>query len=142
MEDFGVGAGLAAMAFWIFVAAVAVASYWDVIRKREAQHETLRRAIESGQQLDENVLNSLLTSNGSGSGRVDRDFIVTAYWILPVAPGLAAFALILGTEIPEARIPILGAAALVGCLGIGFFIAGKIVGRWYQSETGHEAVDR
>ena len=142
MEDLGVGAGLAALAFWIFIAAIVVASYWDVIRKRDAQHETLRRAIESGQQLDEKVLNTLLAAGGEGSGRVDRDFIVTAYWTLPISPALAAFALILGTQVPEARIPLLGAAALVGVLGIGFFLAGKLVGRWYQTDTDSAATNR
>ena len=49
----GIGAGLAALAFWGFIAAVVVAYYWDSIRKRDAQHETVRRALESGQQLDQ-----------------------------------------------------------------------------------------
>jgi nitrate/nitrite transporter NarK len=142
MEDLGVGAGLAALAFWIFIAAIVVASYWDVIRKRDAQHETLRRAIESGQQLDEKVLNTLLEAGGEGSGRVDRDFIVTAYWTLPISPALAAFALVLGTQVPDARIPLLGAAALIGVLGVGFFIAGKALGRWYQSDTNSAPADR
>ena len=42
MESIGVGLG--ALGFWGFIAAVVVASYWDGIRKRESQHETIRRA--------------------------------------------------------------------------------------------------
>lgn len=36
MENIGIGAGLAAIAFWGFVAAIVVTTYWDTIRKRDA----------------------------------------------------------------------------------------------------------
>ena len=134
MEDLGVGAGLAALAFWGFVAVAVLASYWDVIRKRDAQHETLRRAIESGQSLDQQLVDKLLSTNSGGSKNLARDFQLTALWILPVAPGLAIFALILGAQVPDAQIPLLGASALVACLGVGFFVAAKIVHRWYPTE--------
>ena len=49
MEGISVSEGLAALGFWTFIAAIIVAGIWDGIRKREAQHETLRRMIESGQ---------------------------------------------------------------------------------------------
>ena len=48
----GIGIGLAALAFWGFIAVVVAVTVWDGIRKREAQHETLRRLIKSGQPLD------------------------------------------------------------------------------------------
>ena len=43
MEGISVSEGLAALGFWTFIAAIIVAGIWDGIRKREAQHETLRR---------------------------------------------------------------------------------------------------
>ena len=45
MDEFGVGAGLAALAFWGFLAAVVFATYWDASKKRESQQETLRRRV-------------------------------------------------------------------------------------------------
>ena len=131
MENLGVGAGLAALAFWGFIAAVVLAYYWDNIRKRDAQHETLRRAIESGQPLGQDLIDRLLSVNTGSTKNLARDFKLTALWILPVAPGLAIFALILGSEIPEAQVPLLGTSALLGFLGLGFFVAAKIVNRWY-----------
>ncbi|MBT4255867.1 MAG: hypothetical protein HOD87_07405 [Gammaproteobacteria bacterium] len=133
MGELGVGAGLASLAFWGFIAAAVVATYWDTIRKREVQHETLRRLIESGQDVNDELVDKVLNM-GSGNGRVDRDFKVTAFWIMPVAPGLAAFAYILGTQVPEAQTPLMGAAALLAVLGIGFYIAGKVLERWYVAE--------
>ncbi len=135
MENFelsSLGAGLVALAFWGFIAAVAVAGIWDGIRKRDAQHETVRRLLESGQQTDQATLEKLLSLSDGGNKHPDRDFKITALWILPVAPGLALLGLILGAE---AQAPLLGVAVLVACLGIGFLLAGKIAERWIPSDT-------
>lgn len=132
MENIGIGAGLGAMAFWMFIAAVAVAGIWDGIRKRESQHETIRRVIESGQNLDQGTMDKLLTlGNGSGSGRMDRDFKVTALWILPISPGMVIMGYLIGIQAPNAFLPLMGVAGLLLCLGVGFWIAGTIVSRWY-----------
>jgi len=131
MADMGLGVGLAAIAFWGFVAVCVLAGVWNGIRKRDAQHETVRRLIESGQPVDEALLEKLsLVSSGSNE-RHDRAFYVTGLWLLPSAVGLAVFALILGNLEPDAVPPILGASALVACIGIGALIAGKIAARWY-----------
>lgn len=132
MQDFGIGAGLAALAFWGFIGAIVVAGVWDGIRKRESQHETLRRAIESGKPLDDEILAKLTAINSSGSGRVDRDFQVTAMWILPVAAGMVVFAFFLGLVSPEARTIMFGVAGLLACLGIGFLLAARFTARWYH----------
>jgi len=134
MENLGLGAGLAALAFWGFVAAVSVAGIWDGVRKREAQHETLRRLAESGQPIDKAVMDKLLMLNSGSSKRYDIDFKVTALWILPVSVGLAIMGLILGVAIPQAKMPILGAAALLLCLGLGFLLASRIAARWYRED--------
>lgn len=133
--DLGIGAGLAALAFWGFVAAVAVAGIWDGIRKRDAQHETVRRLIESGQTIDEAMMEKLSLMGDGGSKRPDKDFYITALWLLPVAPGLAVLAFFVGINAPEALAPILGAAGLVACLGIGFLVAAKITKRWYTADS-------
>jgi len=135
MAELGLGVGLAALAFWGFVAACVVAGVWNGIRKRDAQHETVRRLIESGQPIDQELIDKLLLLSDGGSKRHDRDFYVTGLWLLPIAPGLAILAFFLGSLEPDALAPILGAAALVACMGIGALVAGKITERWY-------AVDR
>lgn len=138
MQGMGIGAGLAALAFWGFIATAVVAGIWDGIRKRETRHETLRRLVESGQPIDKEMMEKLLLMNKGGSERRDREFSVTAFWILPVAVGLAVLAEILGYQVPQARIPILGASALTACLGLGYLAASKIVGRWYKEDTDSE----
>jgi|TARA_Y100000310_G_scaffold214131_1_gene215102 hypothetical protein len=131
MENIGLGAGLAALAFWGFVAAVAVASYWDTIRKREAQHETVRRLVESGQPIDQELMDKLLLLSDGGSQRHDRDFQLTGMWLLPVAVGMAVFALILGSQHTQALGALLGVAGLLACMGIGCLLAARVARRWY-----------
>ena len=73
----GLGAGLSALAFWGFIAAVVVAGIWYSVRERQAQYETLRRIIESGQPADEALVDKILGggrrpegSTQSGVGKV------------------------------------------------------------------------
>lgn len=132
MDELGIGAGMAALAFWGFISAVVLGTIWDNARKRESQHETVRRLVESGKEMDDETIDKLVSLNSTGSSRLDRDFYVTALWILPCSVGLVVFGLILGSKVPDALYPIVGAGALTACLGIGFLIAAKIVSRWYE----------
>lgn len=135
MQSFTLGAGLAALAFWGFIAAVVVAGIWYDIRKREAQHETVRRIVESGKSIDEALMDKLLSLGSGNHERLDRVFKITALIMLPAAVGLAIFGLILGTQYPETELPLLGAAALVGCIGIGFLVAASVAKRWYTADS-------
>lgn len=133
MPDMGLGAGLATLAFWGFVAVAVLAGVWDGIRKREAQQETLRRLIESGQKIDKELLDTLLLQSDDANKRHDRDFRITALWILPVAVGMAVFGLIFGHFYPKVLGPLLGVSGLLATLGFGYLVAAKIAGRWYSA---------
>ena len=124
MGDPGLGAGLAALAFWGFVAATVVAGIWDSIRKREARHETLRRLIESGQTVDQAVLDRVM-----GDSRLDRQLTAYGWVTLALAPGLAVMGWFLAQLAAWALWPLLGAAAIVGFVGIGLIVAAKAVAR-------------
>ncbi len=114
--------GLAAFGFWLFIGAATVAGIWDGIRKREAQHETLRRMIEAGKPPDQALTNKLLGT----SKDMSRDLTVGGLITLSVAPGLA----LMGYLIDEgAFMPLLGVGALVACIGIGLLVAAKFAQR-------------
>ena len=134
MQGFTLGAGLASLAFWGFIAAVVVAGIWFDIRKREAQHETVRRIVESGKAIDEELMDKLLSLGSGNSERLDRGFKITGLIMLPTAVGLAVFGLIMGTQYPQTQLPLLGAAALVGCIGLGFLVTANIARRWYVQD--------
>ncbi|MFC1701251.1 DUF6249 domain-containing protein [Pseudomonadota bacterium] len=135
MQSFTLGAGLAALAFWGFIASVVVAGIWFDIRKREAQHETVRRIVESGKPIDEELMDKLLSLGSGKSDRLDRAFKITGFIMLPAAVGLAIFGMILGTQYPQTQLPLLGASALVGCIGVGFLVTANIARRWYVADN-------
>lgn len=131
MQEWGLGAGLAAIAFWTFIAAISVAGVWENIRKREAKHETVRRLIESGKEIDPELMDKLIGLTDSKSERPDRVFFITGLWILPVSVGMIALGFGLGFISEEAEVALYGVSGLLAVLGLGFLVASKIVGRWY-----------
>lgn len=135
MQGFSLGAGLASLAFWGFIAAVVVAGIWYDIRKKEAQQETIRRIVESGQPLDDKVMDRLLALDDAKSDRPDRSYKLAGWIILPIAVGLAIFGMVLGMAYPEAQLPLLGVSALVACIGLGFLGAAKMASRWYEDDS-------
>lgn len=122
MESVSLGAGLAAFAFWGFVAVCVVAGIWDANRKREAQHETLRRLIESGQKINDTALAAL-----SGNGDLARDLKMSGLIMLGLSPGLVLLGWGLSFASPEIMPVMLGVAALVLCIAIGLLVAARTV---------------
>jgi len=139
MESIGTGAGFAALGFWMFIAAAVIASYWDNIRKREAQHETLRRVIESGQTIDDELTDKLLALTG-GSKDLARDLKVSGVIMVFIAPGLALLGWVLASTLGEPEILdiLLGVAGLVGFISVGLLAAAYVAERQYGHSYSHE----
>lgn len=133
MQSASIGAGLAALAFWGFVAIVVVAGIWSSIRKREVQHETLRRIIESGQEVSPETIQKILSRHAE---RLDRDLMAGGLITLFVAPGLAVLGWFLSAVSKDALMPLLGTSILVGCISIGLIVASRVVARSYREEDG------
>ena len=132
MEDLTTGAGLGALGFWLFIAAIVAVGVWDNIRKRDAQHETLRRIIESGQSIDEELTDKLLTLTG-GSKTLERDMWVSGLIVLSIAPGLAVFGWVMSLVVEEELLPImLAVSALLVFLGAGFLVVARLIRRWHR----------
>ncbi|HEY3516289.1 MAG TPA: hypothetical protein VGL98_04515 [Gammaproteobacteria bacterium] len=122
----GFGAGLAALAFWGFIASIVVAGIWDGARKREAQHETLRRMIESGKPVDEALMLRLMVGEPK---HPHRDLAVGAIVLFSIAVGLALLAAIL-------RQPgVIGAAGVCACIAAGLLAASIYVRRTQAADA-------
>jgi len=134
MQSFTLGAGLAALAFWGFLASIIVAGIWYDIRKREAQQETVRRLFESGQPVDEKLLDKLLAIGSGKREHLDRDFRLVAFILLSAAVGLAILGLVLGLQEIGAKLPLLGVSGLVTCVGLGFLVASRVAARWHRED--------
>jgi len=122
-----------ALGFWLFLAAVVVAGIWFDARKRESQQETLRRIVESGQKLDPAMIEKFLAA-GSGDSRPDQDLKVGGLITMSVAPGLAILGWFIGKTNDEAFTVMLGVSLLVGIIGAGIYMAGKMSERWYNEK--------
>ena len=131
MEGFGFG--LAAFAFWGFIASTVVAGIWYAIREKEAQHETLRRIIESGKDVNVDVVDRVM-SDGSKS---ETDLRVGGYITLFVAPGLALLGYVLKVATEEEKIftILLGVAGLVAFVAVGLLVAASVVERGKASKN-------
>lgn len=123
--------GLAAFGFWMFVAAAAVAGVWDGVRKREAEHETLRRMIESGKQPDSETIDKLLGHKKEPS----RDLKVAGLIVSFVAPGLAVMGVMISFANKDALMPLLGVALLVGFVGAGLLTASRFLERENRKDS-------
>ncbi len=125
--------GLAALGFWLFLAAMVVAGIWSGARKRESQQETLRRVVESGQQLDVAVIDRMLGASG-GNERPDRDLKVSGIIVMFVSPGLSILGWFLGRFNDKIFELMIGVALLVFIVGIGLYVAGKMTERWQRQD--------
>lgn len=123
--------GLAAFGFWMFIAAVSVGGIWDGVRKRDAEHETLRRMIESGKKPDEATVEKLLGYKKQPA----RDLKVGGLITIFVAPGLAVMGWLISFTAEEALTPLLGVAFLVGFVGIGLLTAARFLERANRQDS-------
>ena len=124
------GAGLAALAFWGFIASVVVAGIWYAVREKEAQHETLRRMIDSGKELDEDAISRIFKENS----RPDRDLKIGGLITIFVSPGVALFAWFLGRFSEEAYYALLGVSGLTAFVGVGLLIAANFAAKAYAED--------
>jgi len=127
----GLGAGLVALAFWGFIASVVVAGIWYGIRERQAQHETLRRMIDSGKPIDQTLMDKVL----GGDRQVHRDLRIGGLIVLCAAPGMALLGWFISRIAEPALMPLLGVAALMVFVGIGLLAASRAAEKASRDET-------
>ena len=129
MEIIDTGAGLAALGFWIFIGMAVFATAWGNVRKREGNHETLRRIVESGQEVDAGLAQQLLELT-SEQRNTARDLNVGGVIMLPTALGLAILGWAMSMILAEELLFItFGVAPLVALIGFGLLAAAHLVRR-------------
>ncbi len=116
---------MAAFAFWGFIASTVVGGIWYAIREKQAQHATLQRLIESGKDIDADIIDKIV----SGGGKTDRDLRIGAYITMSVAPGLVLLGFVLGRVNDDIFAILSGVAGLVLFVGLGLLAASKFAER-------------
>ena len=118
------------MSFWLFIATVVVGGIWYAVREKEAQHETLRRMIDSGKELDEEAISRVFKENS----RPDRDLKIGGIIAASAAPGLVVLGWFLKNVSDEAFYALSGVAGLVAFIAIGLLVAAKIAEKSYAGD--------
>lgn len=125
-------------AFWIFIAAVVVASIWSSAHAKAEKHETLRRIVEKTGTIDEAKLKELFKEDPdegkSGGGYRAARVIGTVTMFIGAA--IATFILIavaFGKAFGPTRLlddataltAMLGVSASIAMLGLGIFFSSR-----------------
>ena len=139
MQEFTIGAGLASFSFWFFLAAVIVGGIWYDIRKKEAQQKTIRSIVESGKDLDEQMINNILSKSDTDPVEAAHDLKVGGIITFFVAVGLAVFGFVLGFIEPDARVALSGIAAMIFFIAVGLFVASKL--KYPSTNTVNKNID-
>jgi hypothetical protein len=122
-----IGFGLAALAFWGFIAACVVGGIWYAVREKQAQHETLRHIVESDRDINADVIDRIMNAGGDPS----RDLKVAGYITLSIAPGLLFLGWFLQQVSEDGQVftILTGVAGLVFCIAVGLLVASRVMER-------------
>jgi hypothetical protein len=120
---------IVAVAFWLFIAAVSIAGIIQDYRKRQLALEPLRIAIEHGQQLSPEVIDTLLGREGR-HGELDPRLLQVG-GIITFASGLgvALFSIFVALVFPPYHWLVLGIGIVAVCVGIGLLIGARVLRR-------------
>ena len=129
-----VASSIGAFGFWMFLAVVVGGAMWFDARKKESEQETLRRLVESGQRIDEAVIDKMFKS--SGDERKDRDLKVAGIITFFVGVGLVVMGWFIGKFDPKAFTAMLGVGGMVGIIGLGLMLSGVYFSRAIQDDQG------
>lgn len=118
MEGFEV---LIPLAPFLMVVAIVVIPAWLKSRERREMQATLRSAIEKGQPLPPEVIETISKDNVKPPATAARD-LRTGVILLAVAVGIAIFGYAVSFAEMDAYYPIVGIAAIPGMIGLAFII--------------------
>jgi hypothetical protein len=126
---------IVALAVVAFVAVCAVAGITTDYMKRKATLDTLRAAIERGQQLDPALVERLMApEKPSGSGVAPISLMVAGIIACAAGVGVCVLSVFLSRLDSSALYPIMGSGIFVLCVGVGLFIASRLVERYRQRQ--------
>ncbi|AYG93787.1 hypothetical protein D8I30_00280 [Brevundimonas naejangsanensis] len=109
------------IAFFIMIGAIVIVPNWLKSRDRREMQATLRSAIEKGQPLPPEVIESITKDNAKPPATAARD-LRTGVILLAVAMGIAIMGYALRFNAMDAFYAVSGVAAIPGMIGLAFII--------------------
>ncbi len=103
------------------IVAIVLVPAWFKSRDRRDMQETVRHALDKGQELPADLVDALAKAARGRVATAHTDLRTGVIW-LAVAAGVATFGWMIGLEEHEAVYPLMGLAAVPGFLGLAFVI--------------------
>jgi hypothetical protein len=117
------------VAFWAFLAISAVAGIVADYKKRRLELQPLLAAIERGQQLDPAIVERLMTREQQASDPQPIYFRIGGIVTVASGIGLGVLAFFVDRFASKGFYPVLGAAVVAVCVGIGLLICAQVIDR-------------
>ena len=115
------------LGLWVFMSVAAVAGMISDYKKRQLELEPLRAAIERGQHLEPAIIERLMAREQREQELNPLYLQVGGIIAIAAGCGLAALSWFVSQVIPRAMYPLLGAGALVICVGVGLIVAARAI---------------
>ena len=109
------------IALFIMIGAIVIVPSWLKSKERKEMQATLRSAIEKGQPLPPEVIDSLSKENIKPPATATRDLRVGVI-LLAVSLGFALFGYAVSFAEMDAFYPLVGIAAVPGMIGLAFIL--------------------
>lgn len=109
------------VAFALMTAAIVLVPAWFKSRERRDMQETVRHALDKGQQLPVELVQAIAKASRGRVATAHTDLRAGVIW-LAVSAGIATFGWMIGQQESEALHPLLGLASIPGFLGLAFIV--------------------
>jgi hypothetical protein len=123
----GDGAYLVGVSFWVFIGAVSIAGIISEHKNRRLGVDLLRAMIDKGQTLDPALVEKVMSQQASDDRTDPMDLKLGGIIVTAVGIGLLPLSFFISKLAAATFYPILGAASVTLCVGVGLLVAAKAV---------------
>jgi Domain of unknown function (DUF6249) len=131
MHSMAIGNAIAVAATLLAIAGVLIAIITSTQKNNQAKLDFLRNAMERGVELNPELIDKVMHPNKTAAGKRalprGQGARVAGILVIAFGVGYAVFAFFIAVISPDARLPMLGVACMIGCIGIGLLVVSKVL---------------
>jgi len=131
MHPMAIGNAIAVAATLLAIAGVLIAIIISKQKNNQAKLDFLRSAMERGAALDPELIDKVMHPNKTAPGKKallpGQGARVAGILVIAFGVGYAVFAAFIAIIAPDARLPMMGVACMMGCIGVGLLVVSKVL---------------
>ena len=131
MHPMAIGNAIAVAATLLAIAGVLIAIITSNQKNNQAKLDFLRSAMERGVALDPELIDKVMHPNRTAPGKKallpGQGARVAGILVIAFGVGYAVLASFIAIVSPNARLPMMGVACMMGCIGIGLLVVSKVL---------------